>query len=208
MMVAFQNVGAAVKRKEHKNMMILNRYQHEKLGEIYCIGKDANTPICWCKKLKIKAFCYIEEEMDIYLNLYCFDINFERKGSGLVIKYTEGVEEGVIKSFIKMQEGIKELENEFIRFYNSSEFIEEYYAYFKEQSFVDELPTVNVIEDIYPYIEEKRICVYHDGFGIALKLKFMWMSIMIEKTKIFDENGGYVFTQSIENATKVSMNYN
>ena len=35
----------------------------------------------------------------------------------------------------------------------------------------------------------------------------MWMSIMVEKTSIFDDDGVYVATQSIETATKVSMDY-
>ena len=69
------------------------------------------------------------------------------------------------------------------------------------------MPKVSKIEDIYPYIEEKIIGVYHNGFGIALKLSFMWMSIVVEKVKIFDEDGGYTATQSIETATKIAMDY-
>lgn len=188
-------------------MAILNRYYHKTLGEIFCIGENEDNPICWAKKVKIRAFSNIEEELDVHLNFYCFDINFERNGSEFVKRLTENVEEDVIKSFNKMLESIEELENEFVRFYNSCEFTEEFYPYFKEKTYLEELPTINTIEDIYPYIEDKKLCVYHDGFSIALKLKFMWMSIMIEKTNIFDEDGGYAFTQSIETATKISMDY-
>ena len=188
-------------------MKTLNKYNHCKLGEIYCAGDESDSPICWVKKANIKAFSRKEEEEDVYLNFYCFDINFERNGSELVKKYTENVEEGVVQSYNKIFDGINELEDEFIRFYNSCEFKDEFYPYFMDEQYVGELPVVNSIEDIYPYIEEKKICVYHDGFGVALKLKFMWMSIMVEKTNIFDDDGGYVLTQSIENATKVSMDY-
>ena len=123
------------------------------------------------------------------------------------MKYTENVEMGVVGSYYKMLDGMKELEEEFIRFYNSCEFTDEFYPYFKEESFTGELPKVNKIEDIYPYIEDKLIGVYHNGFGVALKLSFMWMSIVVEKVDVFDEDGGYTATQSIETATAISMDY-
>ncbi len=195
------------KSKERKEMIILNKYNHKKLGEICCIGEDEEHPVCWMKKVKLRAFSDVEEEWEANLNFFCYDINFERRGSKLLDIYAANVEEDVIKSYYQMLEGIEDLEKEFVRFYNSCEFEDEFYPYFKEETFTEELPIVNKIEDIYPYIEDKRLCVYHNGFAIALKLKFSWMSIMIEKTDIFEEDGGYAFTQTIETATPVSMNY-
>ncbi len=181
-------------------MITLNKYNHEILGEICCIGEDEEHPVCWMKKIKLRAFSDVEEEWEVDLNFYCFDINFERNGSKLVMEYTENVEEGVINSYYKMLEGIKDLEEEFIDWYNSCEFTKEFYPYFKEETFTEELPIINKIED-------KRLCAYHNGFGIALKLKFSWMSIMVEKADIFNGRGGYTLTQTIETATPVSMNY-
>ena len=186
-------------------MKVLKRYNHNKLGEIVCLGDENDSPVCWAKEVKLRAFSDVEEDLYANLNFYCFDINFERKGSRLVLKYTENVEEGVVASYYQMLNGIKELEDEFIRFYNSCEFEDEFYPYFKEEGFTGELPKVSKIEDIYPYIEEKIIGVYHDGFGVALKLSFMWMSIVVEKVNIFNENGGYTSTQSVETANKISM---
>lgn len=100
------------------------------MGDIRCVGEDINSPVCWTKKVKLRAFSSQEEELDVYLNFYCFAINFERNGSELVKKYTENIEEGVVKSFYKLLESVDELENEFIRFYNSSEFSEEFYPFF------------------------------------------------------------------------------
>ena len=186
-------------------MKILKRYNHEKLGEIYCIGPEQDEPYCWMKKEKLKVFSESYEEMEVYLDFYCFDINFERKGSPYYMKNTENVEREVVTSYYELLKGCEELEEEFIRYYNRCEFRDEYYPYYKEESFTEELPIVNKIEDIYPYIEEKNVCVYFDGFAVALKLKFGWMAIMIRKTIIFDENGGYAYTETIDNAQEVTM---
>ena len=186
-------------------MEILNTYQHAKLGEIYCVGEDENTPVCWMKKEKLKVFSDKYEEVDVFLDFYCFDINFERTGSAYYLKQTETAEEEVVSSYLELLKGAEELEQEFIRYYNSCEFRDEYYPYYKENDYTNELPTIEKIEDIYPYIEEKNVCVYFDGFAVALKLKFGWMSLMIRKTNIFDEDGGYAYTETIDSAQEVTM---
>ena len=186
-------------------MIILNAYKHENLGELFCVGHDKNSPSCWMKKDKLRIFSNEVEDVEVYLDFYCFDINFERNGSPSYIKRTEGVEEEVISSYYELLKGTGELEKEFIRYYNSCEFKEEYYPYYKDETFEDDLPIVNKIEDIFPYIEEKKVCVYFDGFAVALKLKFGWMSIMIRKTDIFDGSGGYVYTETIDTAQEITM---
>lgn len=190
-----------------ESMKILNMYQHEKLGEIYCVGEDENSPSCWMKKEKLNVFSKEYEEMDVYLDFYCFDINFERNGSPSYLKKTESAEEEVINSYLALLNGTEELEQEFIRYYNSCEFRDEYYPYYKEDTFEGELPVVEKIEDIIPFIEEKKVCVYFDGFAVALKLKFGWMAIMIRKTDIFEDDGGYTYVENIDTAQEITMDY-
>lgn len=187
--------------------MILNTYQHEKLGEIYCVGKDEKFPSCWMKKDILKVFSNGYEEVEVYLDFYCFDINFERTGSPSYLKKTENVEEEVINSYFELLKGTDELEEEFIRYFNSCEFRDEYYPYYKEKNYLGELPVVDKIEDIFPYIEEKKVCVYFDGFAVVLKLEFGWMAIMIRKTDIFDDDGGYAYTETLDTAQEITMDY-
>ena len=94
-----------------------------------------------------------------------------------------------VKSYKAFFKGIEYIENEVIRFYNCGEFREEYYPYYKEESFNEELLRVNTIEDIYPYIEDKKVSIYRDGYGVAFKLKFGWMALMSRRVNIFDEDG-------------------
>lgn len=186
-------------------MKIWNTYNHKELGEMYCIG-DEERPYRWMKKVSAKVFSDKEEELEAHLNFWCFDMNFELHSSRIK-KYTENVEKDVISCYHKMLESIHELEEEFIRFYNCFEFWKEFIPYYKEEEYQEELPAVKVIEDIYPCIEEKVLCVYQDGFGVALKLKFAEMPIVVEKTNIFDEDGGYAYTQTIETSQIISMHY-
>lgn len=159
---------------------------HNKLGEIYC-KTDEEEPICWAKKEKVNLFSNKEDEVEILLDLYKFNKEFQCRDK------TEGTknEEAIIKwyqTFLCDKKNIEQALWDYYRYDMEKEY-DDYYSYDDA-----ERPDLKSKEELYEHIEVQYVIIYTKGYVVVVSVSWGWMSLAInvDEEEDEEENEAYV----------------
>lgn len=183
-------------------MNIINKIQHESLGEIWCIGDKKNNPLYWMKKDFLSLFSNKAEEVKVYFDFACYNklFKYEERYKSIALEMNKSISK-VYKFLIK---NVKKIEDDFFAYYRreTQYDLEEW-----EEEENIKLVRLNNKEDLYKYIKTVEIRIYEDGFSIIIKTPWDKEDWGYSKREIFREDGGWESLNQESEVDPVEMDY-
>lgn len=170
-------------------MGIYKEVEDKQLGRIYCKVTEAGEPICWAKK---QVVCIYNEpkEIEILLDLYCFNKNFQSRN----LMDAESNIEKILEWYERFKESKVSIQNALWRSYKS----------FLKKGTIGMIK-INNKEELERYITTEYVMIYTYGYAIIFSVPWSNERLAVKQEEW--NNYGKAYTTSESTLDKVQLDF-